>query len=569
MKHSWAGSLPPCPFILRKSGKRLLMLLSILGPIMWTPAVAQQNFSRSLKSDSSYTDLVPTSYIRCSDGGYLLGGNAESSSGQKDIFLTEFDSEHHIDRSISFGGSADEELYDMCQLESGAYLLVGVTSSFGGAADDPFVVKISQTGSIEWARYYEGDYSVHRGVRIQETKDGNVLIAGTIVGYVGVGIGWGDMYLLETAPDGTVQNATILGNSEDDDIIDLIEEPDGDIVITGYSNSYQPDGFRNILLLKLNEDLSQIVWKHSYQEASSSLAQALTKTSDGGYAITGGDRVTSSDSTDMLLLKTDHSGNLEWSKHYDGGHYDQGTNVLDINSSTLGLLGNTKSLGQSSDLDVIVHLIDKNDQGAIERSVLLGGSKNDGIKLNGISSLMNADQKLLIAGWSFSFGQDSNESNIHLHKMDPLDQFCGAKPSPTNMNEYSVSLNDRQNFSIDLDSVSTSDSAIPLQADPFPLHSTTLCENLALRSKEKKSFKIFPNPASERISIHYPDGRPEAASLYDLSGERIEHFRSFDKGSCKLHVGDLPPGIYLLEMIDRTGSRLRKKLIIDPGQQGK
>ena len=84
-------------------------------------------------------------------------------------------------------------------------------------------------------------------------------------------------------------------------------------------------------------------------------AQAVTKTSDGGYAILGytqsndGDvRNKSNESYDYWLLKFDARNQLQWQKTYGGSDDDRGFDLIQTSDGGFAVLGKSKS----NDLDV-------------------------------------------------------------------------------------------------------------------------------------------------------------------------------------------------------------------------
>ena len=84
-------------------------------------------------------------------------------------------------------------------------------------------------------------------------------------------------------------------------------------------------------------------------------AQAVTKTTDGGYAILGytqsndGDvRNKSNESYDYWLLKFDAKNQLQWQKTYGGSDDDRGFDLIQTSDGGFAMLGKSKS----NDLDV-------------------------------------------------------------------------------------------------------------------------------------------------------------------------------------------------------------------------
>ena len=80
------------------------------------------------------------------------------------------------------------------------------------------------------------------------------------------------------------------------------------------------------------------------------VAQSITKTTDGGYAILGHTQSTDGDITnksnesfDYWLLKYDSNNNLEWQKTYGGSDDDRGNNIIQTLDGGYAIIGYSKS----------------------------------------------------------------------------------------------------------------------------------------------------------------------------------------------------------------------------------
>jgi len=58
------------------------------------------------------------------------------------------------------------------------------------------------------------------------------------------------------------------------------------------------------------------------------LANSLAATADGGYALAGYTESFGAGYTDLWLVKTDASGNMEWSQTYGGATYDHAYSLV-------------------------------------------------------------------------------------------------------------------------------------------------------------------------------------------------------------------------------------------------
>ena len=133
-------------------------------------------------------------------------------------------------------------------------------------------------------------------------------------------------------------------------------------------------------------------------------AQAITKTTDAGYAILGYTQSTNGDvigktnnSFDYWLLKFDANNHLQWQKTYGGTDDDRGRDIIQTTDGGYAILGYSKS----NDTDVSENFGDQdfwiaklNPTGAILWQKSFGFSGAD----NGISFIQTTDNGFLLTG---------------------------------------------------------------------------------------------------------------------------------------------------------------------------
>jgi hypothetical protein len=100
---------------------------------------------------------------------------------------------------------------------------------------------------------------------------------------------------------------------------------DGGFIMAGETDSYGAGSYDGYLM-KTNEQ-GVIIWAKSYGTAAWDWFNSVQPTSDGGYIITGGTEQTTSGQGDILILKTDASGNIQWQKKSGDAGYDNGYDV--------------------------------------------------------------------------------------------------------------------------------------------------------------------------------------------------------------------------------------------------
>ncbi|HNR06343.1 MAG TPA: serine hydrolase [Saprospiraceae bacterium] len=86
------------------------------------------------------------------------------------------------------------------------------------------------------------------------------------------------------------------------------------------------------------------------------------------------------------------------------------------------------------------------------------------------------------------------------------------------------------------------------------------CPSTPVHQLTRKTIRIHPNPARDKVRISMSDARGMEARIYDLNGRRIKIFQNRED----LDLEGLHEGAYLLEII-KGGSRWFEKIILSPG----
>jgi len=97
-------------------------------------------------------------------------------------------------------------------------------------------------------------------------------------------------------------------------------------------------------LLKTNSS-GQLEWSQTYGGPSNDYADCVIMTSDGGYALAGRTSSRGAGSEDMWLVKTNSSGQMEWNQTFGGIDADVAYSVLEISENEFVLEGRTDSKG--------------------------------------------------------------------------------------------------------------------------------------------------------------------------------------------------------------------------------
>lgn len=317
-----------------------------------------------------------------------------SDRGQKEMDL-EMDSEYF---SKVFGEYDAEMGYSIHATNDGGYIISGATSSYWATdslpgrillpahgVTDAIIAKVDRYGDPEWVKTYGGE-NYESAFNAKQTADGGYFFMGYTAS---IGQGLYDFWLVKLDQNGIVIWEKTYGTMQSD--IGLYGEltSDNGFVLLG---STVPEGRsdRDIWLVKTNAS-GDIEWSQTYGDSLVQSASFLQQTQDGGFIILG-ENIGTANQTDIILIKTDGSGALEWQRDLVYSGNDLPYAVKEIDDGYI-IISTTTSMGQG-EKDIL--LIKTDSGGSVIWERTYGGSAleygfdvqadNDGYVLVGATS---------------------------------------------------------------------------------------------------------------------------------------------------------------------------------------
>lgn len=277
--------------------------LDVSGNIEWQNTIGGDNYDKL------------QSVIQTSDGGYLLGGFSESGiSGDKteepvgysDYWVVKLDGLGNLEWQNTIGGGDWDFLYSVIQTTDGGYLLGGDSnSSISGdkteaseGNTDYWVVKLDGSGNIEWQNSIGGSH-LDFLKSIIETTDGGYLLGGySSSGISGdkteASLGYTDYWVVKLDGSGNIDWQNTIGGIEGEDYIyTVIQTTDGGYMLGGISTSgisgdktEISQGAADYWVVKLDGS-GNIEWQKTIGGDSDDFLFSLMQTMDGGYLLGG------------------------------------------------------------------------------------------------------------------------------------------------------------------------------------------------------------------------------------------------------------------------------------------
>ncbi len=247
---------------------------------------------------------------------------------------------------------------------------------------------------IEWEKNYGGIDS-EWAESVQQTSDGGYVVAGYIWG--GDSSRW-DVYVLKLDPNGNVEWEKNYGGGG---AYSVQQTSDGGYIVAGSSGDAG-----DVYVLKLDPN-GNVEWEKNYGGSHTEVAESVQQTSDGGYVVAGY-TMTDSGYYDVLVLKLDSNGNVEWSKTYGGSYVDGAHSVQQTSDGGYIIAGDTASFGNGE--QVYILKLDRNGNVAWEKTY---GESSSGE--SGQSIQQTSDGGYIVAG---GVEYDSGYTDVWILKLD-------------------------------------------------------------------------------------------------------------------------------------------------------
>jgi hypothetical protein len=216
----------------------------------------------------------------------------------------------------------------------GGYVIASRSNSFGGGSNF-WVLKINDTGGIDWQKTIGGTRSEIPHA-IQQTADGGYIVGGFTNSFGALGK---DYYVVKLDPAGSVEWENRYGGSGGDVIRYILQASDGGYLVAGFTHSFGTRG--DIMILKLDAD-GGIEWQKRYGGAKFEEPSTILEVSDGYIVMEQSSSFTAS--TDAWIFKIDFDGDFIWQKTFGGrGGMDELSSAMLTNDGGFIAAGETSS----------------------------------------------------------------------------------------------------------------------------------------------------------------------------------------------------------------------------------
>lgn len=230
----------------------LILLLLSLNSFAQAPDIIFQNTVGGDEWEFVYD------FIQSSDGGYVLVGTSRSNAsfdksenniGSDDIWVVKLDNTGALEWENTIGGTLRDFALGVEEANNGEFIVAGWTASpVSGDITEPilgdsdcYIFKLNSSGEFVWQKYIGGD-GFDGATSIHKLSNGNFLIGADSNSDISGdktenGYGENDYWVFEIDTNGNIIWQKTIGGDSLDFLYDAVETADGSIILIGASTS--------------------------------------------------------------------------------------------------------------------------------------------------------------------------------------------------------------------------------------------------------------------------------------------------------------------------------------------
>jgi hypothetical protein len=266
----------------------------------------------------------------------------------------------------------------------------------GNTGDNISILKITMSGAQVWRKDFgAGSGSVASGIVASGSNE--LFICGKT--YRNYSTNRGDVLLIKTTSGGDTIWTKTYGGSDDEYGTNIIATSDGNLLVSGKTESFGAGSSGDLYLIKVNTN-GDTLWTRSYPDEGQEIPFHLLETQNGEYLVTGVNE-DNTNPNELYLLKVSAGGGKVWNKKIGPATWKWGFSTIELSNGDLLTCGKHTTNGYSQ-----VLLVKTDNLGNVIWEKEFGDSH---LSEQGNSIKQNADGTFIITGFSFdaAYGQTS------------------------------------------------------------------------------------------------------------------------------------------------------------------
>ena len=404
------------------------LLLGILATALLAGVASAQSDLEWVVTLGGNGDDFAHAVALAADGGFVIAGETRSfGAGSRDGWLVKLDADGTQAWSRTYGGTENDIAFAVVRTSDGGYVLAGESASAANGESGKsnfWLVKVDSDGYEEWQRYYGNSGGPSQSVSatsgaahaVRQTSDGGFILAGRSTGDSGTSI-----RLVKTDTRGAVQWSRTVAETPAGVAYDVRETASGDFLVAG--NSDVGDSGTNALLMKVSSG-GDTLWSKSFGGDHNDEARSLVIAEEGGYVLGGFTWSQGAGLSDFWLLRTDETGDQLWQRSFGGVPRDAAHALTRTSDGGFAMAGWSESFSEGDRFWVV-----KTDSsGQLQwNGAFPGASRTDGsgtVSSGARALQQTGDGGFIVAGWT---GEVRGARDVMVVKTGPIVERTSAQ----------------------------------------------------------------------------------------------------------------------------------------------
>lgn len=360
-------------------------------------------------------DEVANCALVTRDSGYVAAGYTYSfAKGQSDVWLVRLDAKGKELWRQTYGSVGQEWANSVVETRDGGFVVAGYARDPKTRISSAWVFRTDKTGKLMWEHSYGGEHA-SEAKSIIETDGGGYVVVGSTGGNSSTTKS--DIWLLRLTPSGeTLWNRTF-GKEADEYASGLVQLPDGDYILAGYTESLG-NGKKDMLLVRVS-NAGKEKWMRPFGGAEDEEAEYIIRLKDGNLAMGGSTASATKGKHDGKILKITPDGNVIWERNFGGTEDETILCMTPMLDGSIAFIGWSRSFGATPQM----WAMKLSPEGKIAWERNYGGEKGD----YGRAIAVAKDGGFFMAGGTESSG--SGGRDFWLLKTDENGEY--ELPQPT------------------------------------------------------------------------------------------------------------------------------------------
>ena len=295
-----------------------------------TNIVAKHNKNGDLLWDEYQAGYFYSIALDSSNNVYIAG-----RTSNYDMILVKFSSSGTFQWSKTHS-TRDSDIAYAVTVDSSNNVYIGGISYFSGSwgNKDALLVKFSSSGTFIWERFLDlRDEDYIKGLTTDSSN--NVYLTGHHRLYSTSD----DVFIAKYSSSGVFQWSKNWGSFYDEESYDIALDSANNIYITGFAKD--PTTHEDLLLIKYNS-AGNLQWTREWAGYGLDRGYSIELSSDGDIFISGATYEQSAGLFDILLMVYDSAGTMKWWGRWGGPNHDTGGGIA-VNSAKQVYIGGSQS----------------------------------------------------------------------------------------------------------------------------------------------------------------------------------------------------------------------------------